>query len=446
MQFKFKKTSILLGLGVIAVGSMAWTNPKSKRSIASVVNYESNRDMKNTSLLKQGQKIFRYDTFGDEQFWTDALKMNQALAGKSLDGSAGGVSPKAALSVGLKVDVEALPKAVKDGLKSGQINLDDPKVTLSLLQLEAVLGVKGHFDKNGRLSSVGITCALCHSTVDNSFAPSIGKRLDGWPNRDLNVGAIVNLSPDLSSVSRLLEVDDSTVRKVLTSWGPGKYDAMLFLDGKAFRPDGQSAATVIPAAFGLAGVNAHTYTGWGSVPYWNAFVAVLEMHGQGNFTDSRLNDAVKFPIAAKNKFAQVQSPVDLVTSKLPALQVYQLSLAAPSPAKESYDSILAIKGAKIFNGKAKCATCHTPPLYTDAGWNMHSANEIGIDNFQSSRSPDGQYRTTPLKGLFTRETGGFYHDGRFATYKAVVDHYNSQQKLQLSDDEQKNLIEFLKSL
>lgn len=443
MRVNIKKISVLLGLGVIAVGSMAWTNQKSKKGIASVseeVHEEQN------DLLKQGKKIFRFDTFGDEQFWTDALKMNQAIAGKSLDGSAGGVSPKAALSVGLKVDVDALPKAVKDGLKSGQINLDDPKVTLSLLQLEAVLGVKGHFDKNGRLSSVGITCALCHSTVDNSFAPSIGKRLDGWPNRDLNVGAIVNLSPDLSSVSRLLEVDDATVRKVLTSWGPGKYDAMLFLDGKAFRPDGQSAATVIPAAFGLAGVNAHTYTGWGSVPYWNAFVAVLEMHGQGRFTDSRLNDATKFPVAAKNKFAQVESSVDLVTSKLPALQVYQLSLAAPSPAKESYDSILAVKGAQIFNGKAKCATCHTPPLYTDAGWNMHSASEIGIDNFQSSRSPDGQYRTTPLKGLFTRETGGFYHDGRFANYKAVVEHYNQHQKLQLNDQEQKNLIEFLKSL
>src|SRR5207237_2438200 len=128
-----------------------------------------------------------------------------------------------------------------------------------------------------------------------------------------------------------LGVDEATVRKVLASWGPGKFDAELNLDGKAFRPDGKSAATLIPAAFGLAGVNLHTYTGWGSVTYWNAFVANLEMHGQGNFYDPRLRDTNTFPLAAKNAYDDIRTTNDVITPKLAALHLYQLAIPAPKP-------------------------------------------------------------------------------------------------------------------
>jgi hypothetical protein len=313
--------------------------------------------------------------------------------------------------------------------------------------LNAVVGVKGFFDSSGEhLDGVGIQCALCHSTVDDSLAPGIGRRRDGWPNRDLDVGAIINLSPDLSSVAQLLGVSEATVRSVLTSWGPGKFDAALFLDGKATRPDGKTAATLLPAAFGLAGVNLHTYTGWGSVSHWNAFVANLEMHGQGTFYDPRLDDATRFPIAARERFGHVRSDPDLITAKLPALQLYQLALRAPSPPAGSFDSARAERGKALFAGKAKCAGCHVPPLYTEPGWNMHTAAEIGIDDFQAQRSPDGRYRTTPLKGLFTRTKGGFYHDGRFPTLDAVVAHYDQFMGLGLSASERAELTEFLRSL
>src|SRR5947209_8426301 len=314
----------------------------------------------NQKLISDGRQIFRYDTFGDEAFWGDTLKLHQAIAGANHGGVGTGVSPKTALAVGLKVDADALPPAVVAGVKSGAVNLDDPATTLALLQLNAVVGVTGRFDNSGRMTSIGIQCALCHSTVDNSFAPGIGHRLDGWPNRDLNVGAIVSLSPDLSTVDSLLGVDDATTRKVLASWGPGKFDAELFLDGKAFQPDGRSAATLIPPAFGLAGVNLHTYTGWGSVTYWNAFVANLEMHGKGNFTDSRLADPVQFPVAARAGFAKVRNADDQITPKLAALHAYQLSIPAPAPPAGSFDADAAECGDDLFNGNAKCASCHVP--------------------------------------------------------------------------------------
>ena len=218
------------------------------------------------------------------------------------------------------------------------------------------------------------------------------------------------------------------------------------MDGKPFRPDGKSAATLIPAAFGLAGVNLHTYTGWGSVPHWNAFVANLEMHGKGTFIDARLDDAIKFPIAAKAGFGHVRNDPDLITSKLPALQFYQLAIPAPEPPRNSFDDRAAARGKVVFNGAARCSSCHVPPLYTEPGWNMHTAAEIGIDDFQANRSPDDRYRTPPLGGLFARSKGGFYHDGRFADLKAVVEHYNSVLNLNLSDAAKKDLIEFLKSL
>src|SRR5687768_14477509 len=255
--------------------------------------------------VAEGRHIFRFDTFGDEAFWGDTIKLHQAIQGKRFGGVGPGLSPETALKVGLKVDVDALPHDLIENLKHGRVDLDDPGITLALLKLNAVVGVTGIFDSSGRLSSVGIQCALCHSTVNDSLAPGIGQRLDGWANRDLNVGAIINLAPDLSAFTTLLEVDEPTVRKVLRSWGPGKFDAELVLDGKAFRPDGKSAATLLPPAFGLAGVNLHTWTGWGSVTHWNAFVSNLEMHGKGTFYDPRLNDPVKFPIATRAGFANV---------------------------------------------------------------------------------------------------------------------------------------------
>jgi len=396
--------------------------------------------------LDTGRDVFRFDTFGNESFWTGALKLHLAIAGTNFGGIGPGVSPKTALAVGLRVDVDALPESLKAALGQGKVNLDDPANTLALLELNSVVGVKGTFDDAHRLTAVGINCALCHSVVDDSFAPGIGHRLDGWPNRDLNVGAIIDLGPDLSSLTNILQVSTETVHTVLQSWGPGKFDAELLLDGKAFRPDGKSAATLLPAAYGLAGVNLHTYTGWGSVTHWNGFVANLEMQGQGTFYDPRLNDAETFPIAARLGSGNVRHNPDLITSKLPALHVYQLAIPAPTPPAGSYDVASATRGQALFNAKAQCSTCHVPPIYTEPGWNMHTPEEIGIDDFQSNRSPDKRYRTTPLRGLFAREKGGFYHDGRFPALKDVVNHYNTAKNLQLSDTEMNDLVEFLKSI
>ena len=397
-------------------------------------------------MLAEGKQTFRFDTFGDEVFWTDALQLHRAIEGAALGGVGPGVSPTTALAVGLKVDSEALPQQLIARLKQGRVNLDDPATTLALLKLNAVLGVKGTFNSSGSLQTVGITCALCHSTVDNSFAPGIGRRLDGWANRDLNVGAIIALAPNLQPIAGVLGVDQATVRTVLQSWGPGKFDAELILDGKAFRPDGKSAATLLPAAFGLAGVNLHTWTGWGSVTHWNAFVANLEMHGQGTFFDPRLNDPVKFPIAAREGFGNVRSNPDLITAKLPALHFYQLAIPAPAAPAGSFDAAAAARGAVVFNTQAKCSTCHVPPIYTEPGWNMHTPAEVGIDDFQAKRSPDERYRTSPLKGLWTHQKGGFYHDGRFATLRDVIEHYNTFLGTGLSEQQKLDLIEYLKSL
>jgi cytochrome c5 len=389
--------------------------------------------------IAEGRRIFRFDTFGDEAFWSGVLRLHEPLAT---------VSPRTTLGVGLKVDLDALSPPVVAALASGQVNLDDPAVTLALLASDAVVGVKGTVE-GGALKSVGITCALCHSTVDDALAPGIGHRLDGWPNRDLNVGAIVSLSPNLDPVAQLLGVDVPALRSVLGAWGPGKFDAEVFLDGKGMRPDGKTAATLIPPAFGLAGVNLHTFTGWGQVTYWNAFVANLEMHGQGTFFDPRLDDASKFPIAARNGFGHVRPPdgqPDLVTPKLPALHEYQLSLAAPRPPDGSFDAAAAARGKDVFGGAAKCASCHVPPIFSEPGWNLHTAEELGIDDFQAQRSPDGRYRTTPLKGLFAHAKGGYYHDGRFATLGDVVEHYDQHLGLGLTPAQKADLVEYLKSL
>jgi hypothetical protein len=398
--------------------------------------------------IANGRSTFRFDTFGDEDFWGGALGLHKAIAGAANGGVGAGLSPKAALELGLKVDVRALPLSLVRALQAGRVNLDDPAVTVALLGRNAVVGVRGFTNRAGELESVGITCALCHSTVDDSLAPGIGVRLDGWANRDLNIGAIAALAPSVAPFSELLGVDDATVRKVFNSWGPGKFDAALLLDGKAFRPDGRSAATLLPPAFGLAGVNLHTFTGWGSVTHWNAFVAVLEMQGKGTLFDPRLNDASKFPIAAANNFGDVRREPDLVTPKLAALQFYQLAIPAPPAPKGSFDAYAAERGKALFaaDGKARCATCHVPPLYTEPGFNLHTPEEIGIDAFQAQRGPEDGYRTTPLRGLWTHTKGGFYHDGRFPTLRSVVDHYNAFQDLGLSTNEKRDLVEFLKSL
>lgn len=398
-------------------------------------------------MIEEGRRTFRFDTFGDEAFWGDTLQLHRAIAGAANGGVGPGVSPRTALAVGLKVDADALPPTLVEDLKKGRVDLDDPATTLALLKLNAVVGVTGFFNEEGRLRSLGIQCALCHSTVDDSLAPGIGRRLDGWPNRDLNVGAITGLAPNLKPVADLLGTDVATVQKVLSSWGPGKFDAELFLDGKAFRPDGKSAATLIPPAFGLAGVNNHTWTGvWGTVTYWNAFVANLEMHGKGTFFDPRLNDPVQFPVAARAGFGNVRNDPDLVTSKLAALHFYQLAIPAPAPPEGSFNKEAAARGEALFKGKADCARCHVPPLFTEPGWNLHTAGEIGIDDFQANRAPDKRHRTAPLRGLWTRMKGGFYHDGRFATLRDVLEHYDRFFRLGLTEQEKNDLIEYLKSL
>ena len=419
----------------LSLGASGWASQESERH-----NPQSRVFSDSRKMIVEGRETFRFDTFGDEAFWGDILGLHDAIAGKDNGGVGDGVSPNTALAVGLKVDKQALPRSLKRKIKQGRVDLDDPATTLALLKLNAVVGVKGIFDKYGTFQSIGIQCALCHSTVDDSFAPGIGKRLDGWANRDLNVGAIIALAPNLRFFTELLAPrSDEDVRAIFNSWGPGKFDAHLLLDGK-------DSPTLIPPAFGLAGVNLTTWEGWGSITHWNAFVAVLEMGGQGTLYDPRLNDEEKFPIAANNGFGNVRRKPDLVTKKLPALQFYQLALTAPPAPPGSFDENAAQKGEQIFNEKAKCAQCHVPPIFTEPGWNMHPGEEIGIENTQAERGPENAYRTAPLKGLWTHTKGGFYHDGKFPTLMAVVNHYDQFFQLKLSSDEKRYLVEYLKSL
>src|SRR5437764_4314835 len=436
-------------LALIAVGIVYWgaRGNAQKTPATGQAAFDAQIIANAQQMLEEGRQIFRFDTFGDEAWWSDKLRLHQAIEGSKLGGAGSGVSPKTALAVGLKVGMGALPPDLVEKVKAGQVNLDDPATTLALIKLNSVLGVKGTFNQDGSLKAIGLSCAVCHSTVDDAFTPGIGHRLDGWPNRDLNVGQIVSLAPDTSALTSLLGVDDATLKKVLASWGPGKFDAELNLDGKAFRPDGKPAATLIPPAFGMAGVNNHTWTGgWGTVTYWNAYVANLELQGQGTFFDERFNDAKKYPIATRAGFGNKRSGTDMATAKLAALQFYQLAIPPPTPPAGSFDSAAAARGEALFRGKATCAQCHVPPLFTEPGWNTHKPSEIGIDAFQANRSPDRTYRTAPLRGLFAHMKGGFYHDGRFATLLDVVNHYNSFKKLNLTEQEKNDLVEFLKSL
>ena len=347
------------------------------------------------------------------------------------------------------MDIDAVPRNVQNAIAQGKVDLDDPAVTLVLLQLNAVLGVQATLNNDGNsIKSMGITCALCHSTVDDSFAPGIGHRLDGWANRDLNVGLIVSLAPNLQPIADLLLTDVATVKKVLKSWGPGRYDAWLDKDGKAFRPDGGQAGTLLPPAFGLAGVNLHTWTGSGSVPYWNAYVAATQMHGtEVTFFDPRLSDPEQYPVSARSGSWNTRGvEPGKASDKLDALHYYQLSIPAPKPPARSFNSAAAARGKALFLDKAQCATCHVPPLYTEPGYAIHKPAEIGIDSFQADRSPTRGYRTAPLAGLWTHQKGGFYHDGRFATLEDVVNHYNSFLGLGLTHKEKLDLVQFLLSI
>jgi len=413
-------------------------------------------------LVAQGRNVFRNDTFGDQAVWGGVLGLHKAIEGAKLGGVGPGVSPKTALALGLKVDATKIPAKVAAAIKAGKVNLGDPAVTVTLLKLNAVVGVKGYFTKNGTLSSLGITCALCHSTVDNSFAPGIGKRLDGWPNQDLNVGAIVAAAPNLKPLQDALGVDEATVKKVLNGWGPGFFNAELNLDGKAVGPDGtpKSAATRIPSAFGKDGQNLHTWEGgWGSVTYWNAFVANLEMHGMGNFMDARLDDKAKFPIAAAAGFGHTHPYVgegvlavppkaqgrDVITDALRALDFYQHALPVPRPPRGSFDPAAAKRGDAVFNGAGKCSSCHMGSLGSAPGYNAVKPSQICIDAFAANRGPDGTYTIAPLQALFTRSKRGFYHDGRFKTLLDVVNHYDTCMNLHLSAQQKADLVQYLKS-
>ena len=370
--------------------------------------------------VRQGQQIFRFDTFGDEQLWTRTLQMHTVLPS---------VSPKTALSVGLKVDTEALPPEIIAALKAGTVPLNDPAVTLQLLSLNAVVGVIGKVN-GGSLTSVGVTCALCHSTVDDSVVPGVGKRLDGWPNTTLNVGAIVALSPVLTDAEKA----------VFNSWGPGKYDPRMHaFNGTALitlHPG--TLPVVLPPAYGLKQAGFETFTADGPISYWNNYVAVTQMGGQGNFSDSRIGLNI------------VQTP-DLVTPKLPALLDYQLSLKTPEPPPNSFDKAAAQRGKQLFKGIARCETCHREPALTDVLIGprreepfLHSPFETGMEPVYATRSATGFYRTTPLRGLWQHPP--YFHDGSAPTLAAVVEHYDKALSLGLTSTQKAELVEYLKSL
>ena len=404
-----------------AFGNAVWSASPTNTNASAPLTPQSNQRAAKPVNPQSGQDIFRFDTFGDEQLWTRVLRMHEAIPS---------VSPLMALQVGLKVDVDALPPEVIAALQAGQVDLTNPAVTLALLQLNAVVGVLGEVDNQGRLTSVGITCALCHSTVDNSLTAGIGHRLDGWPNRDLNVGAILGLSPALGP----------DLKSEFSKWGPGKYDPRHHaFDGKnIIGLNSPSLPVVLPPAFGLQDVGFETFTGDGPISYWNSYVGVGQMGGQGNFSDPRIGLTI------------TQMP-DLVTPKLPALLQYQLSLLAPPPPSGSFDPDAASRGERIFDGKAQCATCHIPPTYTDvsSGPNpnvpvLHDPDEVGTERFYAQRSATKQYRTSPLRGIWQHPP--YFHDGSAATLLDVVNHYDQVRKLNLSPSQKADLVEFLKSL
>jgi mono/diheme cytochrome c family protein len=355
-----------------------------------------------------GQCIFRHDTFGDEQLWTDVLRLQDVVQT---------LPPTMALAVGLKVDADAVPP---DVLASA--DREDPATTVALIGLDAVVGVRGTVE-NGHVTRIGITCALCHSTVDDSVTAGVGKRLDGWPNRTLDPGALISLMPGLPAFTASLGVDNSVAVAALQSWGPGKYDAR-------FNQDTESHPVVIPPAYGLRDVALETFTGEGPVSYWNAYVAVTQMGAHGNFKDDRIGLDIE------------QSP-DRVTPMLPALRDYQFSIEPPAPPADSYDVAAAERGKTLFEGKAGCISCHSGASFTDAPA-LHAPSETGMSTDEARRSATGMYRTTPLRGVWQHPP--YFHDGSAATLADVVAHYNQVLSLSLSDTEQADLEQYLRSL
>jgi len=367
----------------------------------------------NPALVAEGKTIFRFDTFGDETFWTDSLRLHEVIRTS--------VTPRAALGLGIKVDADALPPEVKAGILNGSISLDLPATTVALLRLNAVVGVIGQVDASNTLTRVGLTCAFCHSTVDNSFLPGVGSRLDGWPNRTLDVGKIVTLS-----TSPLLT---PAARAVYNSWGPGMYDPR-------FNIDGQNIPVVIPPAFGLRHVAREIYTGDDVVSYWNAYVAITQMHGHGHFVDPRIG-------VDKN------NPPDLVSSKLEPLRAYQFSLETPEAIPGTFNAAAAQRGKQVFNGVAKCQQCHLGDALTDVNANrLHAGEEVGQDPAYAQRSVTKLYRTTPLRGLWhpPQLVGPYFHDGSATSLEAVVDHYVRVFGLTLTSQQRSDLVEYLKTL
>ncbi|HEV8217442.1 MAG TPA: hypothetical protein VGP95_16450 [Gemmatimonadaceae bacterium] len=397
--------TVVAALALIACGTEGTTLPAQRAKPAASAGPMT------PATIASGQTVFRKDTYGDESFWTDTLKMHEVIRTS--------VSPATALSVGLKVDVDALPAAVKTALQNKTIDLNSPATTVTLLKLGAVVGVIGHVDGNNNLTSVGITCAFCHSTVDNSFATGIGHRRDGWPNRDLNVGKIVSLSQAITPAQRA----------VYESWGPGMYDPRFNIDGK-------NMPVVIPPAFGLRHVSREIYTGDDTISYWNAYVAITQMHGHGHFVDPRIG-------VDKN------NPPDLVSPKLAALRTYQFSLETPKARPGTFDADAARRGRAVFNGVAKCNSCHTGSALTDVNQGvLHTPAEVGQDAAYAERSATKKYRTTPLRGLWNAPQlqGPYFHDGKAKTLEAVVDHYIKLKGLQLTARQKADLVEYLKSL
>jgi mono/diheme cytochrome c family protein len=400
-----RRLSLVLGALVALAGCMSQSTREEPRRMPTGVGAAT--DDLSPQTLAEGQRIFRHETFGDEQFWTDTARLHEVVQQS--------VSPKMALSVGLKVDAEAIPPDVAQAIKKGQVDLDSPATTVTLLKLDAVVGLKGTVHTvagKDTLVRLGITCALCHSTVDNSFSPGIGQRRDGWPNRDLNVGAIIALSPAVTTEQKA----------VYNSWGAGKYDPRFNIDGK-------STPLVLPPAYGLAQVKNETYTAEGPISYWNAYVAVTQMHGHGNFSDPRLGIDIR------------QSP-DLVGPKLAALRSYQHSLNTPSPPPGSFDAAAADRGRAIFD--RSCAGCHVGTTNTDNNdGTLHAPSETGMDAAYAMRTANKKYRTTPLRGLWQHPP--YFHNGRAATLADVVAHYNRVRTLTLTPERQRDLVEYLKS-
>ena len=403
------KTAVVLGTLLAAVAGCGGDSNN---------NSNNNSHPVDQNLAAQGKDIFRSDTFGDETFWTDTLMMDKVIPT---------VPPTTALMVGLKVDMDALPADVVTGVMNKTISLDDPATTVALLKLNAVVGLKGTVETVGgkdTLTRVGITCALCHSTVDDAFTAGVGHRLDGYPNSDLDPGFIIALSPAVP--------DDQ--KMVYKSWGPGKYDPRYNLDH-----DANGSPSVIPPAYGLHGVNKVTATGDGdNLEYWNRYVGVTQMGGHGSFKESRTGVDV------------TNGTDDLISSKLPALQEYQLSIEAPPPPAGSFNADAAARGKMVFEGAGKCSSCHSGDKLTDANSKMHDPSEMVSEpeprgkTSYAARSATKKYRTAPLHGVWQHPP--YFHNGSAATLADVVTMYNTKKSLGLTADQQADLVEYLKSL